>query len=70
MIDNAIMNTFVAQITKQNTDRVKPGDRRAAQIAQVQAQLQQDEKQLATASAENATALRQKIATPTGLDRS
>lgn len=63
MIDNAIMNAFVAQITKQNTDRVNQASAALqAQIAEVQTALQQDEQQLAIANATTATALRQKIA--------
>ncbi|MGH7686719.1 MAG: polysaccharide biosynthesis tyrosine autokinase [Candidatus Dormibacteria bacterium] len=68
MIDNAIMNAFVAQITKQNTDRVNQASvALQAQIAQVQTALQLDEQQLATANAQSATALRQNIADETAL---
>ena len=68
MIDNAIMNAFVAEITKQNTDRIDQASAALqAQISQVQAQLQQDEQQLASASSSAATALRQQIADETAL---
>ena len=68
MIDNAIMNAFVAEITKQNTDRINQASAALqAQISQVQATLQQDEQDLATASNAAATALRQKIADETAL---
>jgi non-specific protein-tyrosine kinase len=68
MIDNAIMNAFVAEITKQNTDRINQASAALqAQIAQVQTSLQQDEQALANASPDGATALRQKIADESAL---
>lgn len=68
MIDNAIMAAFVTEITKQNTDRINQASAALqGQIDQVQAQLKQDEQQLATASSDAATALRQQIADETAL---
>ena len=68
MIDNAIMAAFVAEITKQNTDRIDQASAALqSQIDQVQAQLKHDEQQLATASNEAATALRQQIADETAV---
>ena len=68
MIDNATMNAFVAEITKQNTDRINQASAALqAQISQVQSTLQQDEQELAAASNAAATALRQKIADETSL---
>lgn len=68
MIDNAIMNAFVAEITKQNTDRINQASAALqSQIDQVQAQLKQDEQQLATANNDAATALRQQIADETAV---
>ena len=68
MIDNAIMNAFVAEITKQNSDRINQASAALqSQISQLQATLQQEEQQLASASNANATTLRQEIADETAL---
>lgn len=68
MIDNAIMAAFVAEITKQNSDRINQASAALqTQIDQVQAELKQNEERLATASSDTATALRQQIADETAL---
>ena len=68
-IANAIMSTFAAEITKQNTDRInQAGASLQAEINQVQNTLNQDEQQLAAASArQDTTALRQTISDQTAL---
>lgn len=67
-IGNAIMSAFVAQITQQNTDRInQAGAALQAEITQVQAQLNQSEQQLADATPDEATALRQEIGDQTSL---
>ena len=67
-IANAIMSAFVSQITQQNTDRInQAGAALQAEITQVQASLNQAEQQLATASPDQATALRQEIGDQTSL---
>lgn len=62
-IANAIMSAFVAQITKQNTDRVnQAGAALQDEINQVQATLNQEEQQLASAAPKQDTsALQQAI---------
>ena len=62
-IANAIMSTFVAQITKQNTDRVnQAGASIQTQIDQVQSTLNQEVQQLASAAPkQDTTALQQAI---------
>lgn len=68
-IANAIMSAFVAQITKQNTDRInQAGASLQAEITEVQNTLNQDEQQLAAASPrQDTTALRQTISDQTAL---
>ena len=67
-IGNAIMSAFVAEITQQNTDRInQAGGALQAEINQVQAALNQAEQQLATATAAQATTLRQEIGDQTSL---
>lgn len=68
MIDNAIMAAFVAEITKQNTERIdQTGAALQAEINQLQSTLNTEEQQLAGASTSQAAALRQAISDQTTL---
>jgi non-specific protein-tyrosine kinase len=67
-IDNAIMTAFVAQITKQNTDRIdQTGAALQNEIKQLQATLNSEEQQLAGAPAAQAATLHQAITDQTTL---
>ena len=69
-IDNAIMTTYVAQVTDQNTQRInQAGAALQAQIADVQATLGQEQQELASAqkAKKDTAALRATISSNAGL---
>ena len=69
-IDNVLMNTYVAQVTKANTDRVnQAGAALQAQLNQVQATITQENQQLATAqrNRQDTTALQATVSANTAL---
>ena len=69
-IDNTLMNTYVAQVTKENTDRVnQEGAALQTQINQVQATITQENQELATAqhNGQDTTALQATVSANTAL---